>query len=72
MVGHVGPDTAVIWAYQPRLRDLRLNYRRADLPRTASRSIPFSTDTNGRRMARAQITGLEPDTAYVYRVALGP
>ncbi len=71
MVGHVGPTEAIIWAHHPSASGLRVFYREAGAPIGEARVARTSTAANGPRMARARLTGLEPDTDYVYRVAVG-
>lgn len=64
LVGHVGPTTAFVWAYTGNHPDVWVNYRKKDAPMSTTRRVRV-VPRNGHK---AVLTGLEPGTAYVYRV----
>ena len=64
MVGHVAPTEAFIWVYTGRHPDVWVNYRKKATPVSTTRRVRVVA-SNGHK---AVLTGLEPDTTYVYRV----
>ena len=68
MIGHVSPTTAVIWAYTKNRPGVRVYYREKGAPATAARFVDMKSSLMGMQRARVTLTGLKPDTEYVYRV----
>lgn len=64
IVGHVSPTDAYVWVYTGNHPDVWVNYRKKDAPMSTTRRVRVVADQGH----KALLTGLEPNTAYVYRV----
>ena len=67
MIGHVSPESAVIWIYTKNRPGVRVYYREAGADKSTARFVDMDVSRTGVQRARVTLTGLKPDTNYVYR-----
>jgi alkaline phosphatase D len=68
MVGHTTDTTASIWAYDPEADTITVELWRAGPNPQPRRRFEVEPAEARRRVFRHTFTGLEPDTAYLYRL----
>lgn len=66
IVGHVTSTTATIWAYAGAREKISVKYRREADPKTSVREVAMPPYTTGPGTCRVTLTGLDPDTRYVF------
>ena len=66
MVGHVTSTTALIWVYAGARAEVVVKYRRETDPLAASKAVTMPPYTSGPGTCRVKLTGLDPNTKYVY------